>query len=85
MFQITNVKWGGEGLIYTASKDKTIKVWADGDGKLVRVLDKHAHWVNTLALNTDYVLRTGSYDHTGTAYPDPLEGTSPSFRMFDLF
>lgn len=24
---VTCVKWGGEGLIYTASQDKTIKVW----------------------------------------------------------
>ena len=26
---IACVKWGGEGLIYTASRDKTIKVWDD--------------------------------------------------------
>jgi ribosome assembly protein 4 len=25
---VTNVKWGGEGLIYTASQDRTIIVWA---------------------------------------------------------
>lgn len=35
----------------------------------------HAHWVNTLSLNTDYVLRTGAYDHTGKKYEDPAEGT----------
>jgi ribosome assembly protein 4 len=62
---ITQVKWGGEGLIYTASQDRTIKVWSDKDGKLVRTLTGHGHWVNTLSLNTDYVLRTGSFDHTG--------------------
>ena len=28
-------------------------------------LKGHAHWVNTLALSTDYVLQTGCYDHTG--------------------
>lgn len=28
-------------------------------------LKGHAHWVNTLALSTDYVLQTGPYDHTG--------------------
>lgn len=29
------------------------------------VLNDHAHWVTTLALSTDFVLRTGPFDHTG--------------------
>jgi len=29
----------------------------------VEELKGHAHWVNTLALSTDYVLRSGCYDH----------------------
>ncbi|RHY65489.1 hypothetical protein DYB30_006864, partial [Aphanomyces astaci] len=61
------LKWGGEGLLYSASRDRTIKVWAvEGDqvGKLVRTLVGHAHRINTLALNVDYVCRTGPYDHT---------------------
>lgn len=70
---VTCVKWGGEGLIYTASQDRSIKVHTP-EGKLVRVLMGHAHWVNTLSLNTDYVLRTGAFDHTGKQYDDPEEG-----------
>lgn len=31
---------------------------------MCRTLEGHAHWVNTLALNVDYVLRTGSF-HLG--------------------
>ena len=31
-------------------------------------LKGHAHWVNCLALSTDYVLRTGCYDHTGKQF-----------------
>ena len=28
------MKWGGTGLLYTASRDRTIKVWAvDGSGR----------------------------------------------------
>ncbi|KAI8833035.1 quinon protein alcohol dehydrogenase-like superfamily [Chytridium lagenaria] len=34
-----------------------------GGGKLVRVLEGHAHWVNHLALTTDFALRTGGFDH----------------------
>ncbi|KZC15080.1 Notchless protein like protein 1 [Dufourea novaeangliae] len=61
---VTCVKWGGSGLIYSASQDRTIKVWRAEDGILCRTLEGHAHWVNTLALNVDYVLRTGLY-HLG--------------------
>ncbi|KAF3424167.1 hypothetical protein E2986_07150 [Frieseomelitta varia] len=59
---VTCVKWGGCGLIYSASQDRTIKVWRADDGILCRTLEGHAHWVNTLALNVDYVLRTGPFN-----------------------
>ncbi|XP_076397285.1 notchless protein homolog 1 [Megachile rotundata] len=61
---VTCVKWGGNGLIYSASQDRTIKIWRAEDGILCRTLQGHAHWVNTLALNVDYVLRTGPF-HLG--------------------
>ncbi|KAL1445340.1 hypothetical protein MTO96_029240 [Rhipicephalus appendiculatus] len=56
---VTCVRWGGTGLIYTASQDCTIKVWR---ADTVRTLQCHGHWVNVLALNTDYVMRTGAFD-----------------------
>lgn len=59
---VTCVQWGGEGLIYSASQDRTVKVWRDTDGVLCRTLQGHGHWVNTMALNTAYVLRTGAYE-----------------------
>ena len=59
------VRWGGDGAIYTASSDRTIKVWNDQDGRLIRSLNEHSHWVNSLALSTDYVLRTGAFDVKG--------------------
>lgn len=59
---ISVVKWGGSGLLYTASQDRTVKVWRAADGVLCRTLEGHGHWVNTLALNTDYILRIGPFD-----------------------
>jgi len=59
---VTCLRWGGGGLIYTASQDRTIKVWRPTDGVLCRTLQGHGHWVNVLALNTDYVIRTGAFD-----------------------
>lgn len=59
---VTVVKWGGSGLLYTASQDRTVKVWRAEDGVLCRTLEGHAHWVNTLALNTDYILKIGAFD-----------------------
>lgn len=62
---VTKVLWGGEGSIYTASQDRTIKVWDAKTGMLTNDLKGHAHWVNCMALSTDYVLQTGCFDHTG--------------------
>ncbi|TMW45501.1 hypothetical protein DOY81_009416 [Sarcophaga bullata] len=58
---VTAVRWGGAGLIYTSSKDRTVKIWRATDGILCRTFTGHAHWVNNIALNTDYVLRTGPF------------------------
>jgi ribosome assembly protein 4 len=64
------LRWGGgggtdhpDGVLYSASRDRLVKVWSP-DGRLLQDLKGHAHWVNTLALSTDYVLQTGCYDHT---------------------
>ena len=38
---------------------------------MVRTLKGHGHWVNTLALSSEYVLRTGPHDHHGRAPADP--------------
>uniref|UniRef100_A0A5S6QHV3 WD_REPEATS_REGION domain-containing protein n=1 Tax=Trichuris muris TaxID=70415 RepID=A0A5S6QHV3_TRIMR len=59
---VTCVRWGGEDFIYSASHDRTIKMWRANDGVLCRTLSGHAHWVNTIALHTDYALRTGAFD-----------------------
>jgi len=59
---VTCVRWGGTGLIYSGSQDRTVRVWRADDGVLCRTLEGHGHWVNTLALSTDYVMRTGPFD-----------------------
>lgn len=63
---VTCVRWGGDGTIYTASRDRTIKMWRS-DGQFKGQLTGHAHWINSLALSSDHVLRTGPFDHTGRA------------------
>lgn len=69
---ISCVKWGGtggdKGTIITASHDKTLRIWDPVKGVLLHNLKGHAHWVNSLALSTDYVLRTG-YFEPGTQVP----------------
>lgn len=42
-------------------------------GARAQTLQGHGHWVNTLALSAEYALRTGPFDHTGTAPSDPAE------------
>lgn len=70
---VSCVKWGGMGLIYTASHDKTIKVWNAADGTLKHTLNAHAHWVNHLALSTDFVLRTAFHEHAPHENPSTEE------------
>ena len=42
---------------------------------LCRSLEGHGHWVNTMCLNTDYVIRTGAFEPSesfttaGRSYP----------------
>ncbi|KAL9124374.1 MAG: hypothetical protein Q9217_006293 [Psora testacea] len=61
---VSCVRWGGTGQIYSSSHDKTIKIWEATNGTLIHTLSAHAHWVNHLALSTDFVLRTAYHDHT---------------------
>jgi len=65
---VSCLRWSGEGFLYSGSRDTTLKVWRASDGALCSSLSQptsmsgHSHWVNTLALNTDYVMRTGHQD-----------------------
>lgn len=76
------MKWGGTGFIYTASQDKTIKVW-DSSGTLKHTLASHSHWVNHLALSTDFVLRTAYHDHTKQIPQTEEEKRSKAKQRFD--
>ncbi|KAL2642599.1 hypothetical protein R1flu_010186 [Riccia fluitans] len=80
---VTCVKWGGDGLIYSSSQDCTIKVWETTQGKLVRELKGHGHWVNTLALSTEYVLRTGPFDHTEKAFKSAEEIKQAALKRYN--
>lgn len=58
---VTCVKWSGEGPIYSASQDRTIRVWDPETGLVRTVIGGHGHWVNTMSLSTDAVLRCGAF------------------------
>ena len=108
---VTCIRWGGDGLLYSSSRDKTIKIWDTTQvptiyyleiinitdiffysfllilyyllkGKLIRTLEGHGHWVNTIALSTDFVLRTGFFDHTGRIPKDENQGMFINIRQF---
>lgn len=51
-------------------------------GVQCRTLQGHAHWVNTLALSTDYVLRTGAFEPaTATVNPQDLTGSCKAHNL----
>lgn len=54
---VTCVKWGGNGLIYSASQDRTIKVWRAEDVSYNRknILDKKQQIYIKLLKNSKYI------------------------------
>ncbi|KAL0296954.1 UNVERIFIED_CONTAM: protein JINGUBANG [Sesamum radiatum] len=66
---INAVVVSNDGVVYTGSADKTIKIWKKPDGgkkhSLVSTLEKHKSAVNALALSTDgSVLYSGACDRS---------------------
>jgi ribosome assembly protein 4 len=52
--------FGGNGIIYTASEDTTMATFGK-NGHKINDLKGHGHWVNSIASNVDFVLRTGAF------------------------
>lgn len=71
---VTCIKWSGEGVIYSASQDTTIKVWDPDTGQQLRSLARHGHWVNHLALSTDYAMRCGPFNPVKIGSEDSNKG-----------
>ncbi|KAH7821506.1 putative notchless protein [Monocercomonoides exilis] len=65
---VSCICWGGRGVIYTGSHDGNIFMWDGATGAHLGQFGRqrsHSHWVNTLAVSTDYALRVGPYDEDG--------------------
>ncbi|KAF4660344.1 Notchless protein 1 [Perkinsus olseni] len=59
---VTCLRWTGEDYIISGSRDRVLKAWSTKDGRMLREFKGHAHWVNTVCCNTDYVtLKTGCF------------------------
>jgi len=50
-----------------------------------RTLQGHGHWVNVLALNTDYVMRTGAFDPAKATLVHEHTGRHPHLVMNLVF
>ncbi|KAJ3010944.1 UNVERIFIED_CONTAM: hypothetical protein HDU68_001882, partial [Siphonaria sp. JEL0065] len=81
---VTCIKWGGTGLLYSASRDKSVRVWDAKDGKLVRVLEGHGHWVNSLAVSSEFLVRTGGWDHTGKKFKSTEEAHEAAVERYKM-
>jgi ribosome assembly protein 4 len=57
-------------------------VWETGEGKLIRTLKGHGHWVNTLALSSEYALRTGAFNHRGEAPAEPEAAKTAALERY---
>ena len=52
---------------------------------MCRTLEGHGHWVNTLALNSDYVIRTGAFDPKDATLVRTSSGLSSKHTYRELF
>jgi len=83
---VTQIRWSGDpnGLMYSASRDTTVKVWDTSTGRVIKDLKGHGHWVNTLALNTEQVMRSGPYDHAGArSFASPQEMRLRALSLYE--
>ena len=79
---VTCVRWSGEGLIYSSSRDCNIYVWETERGRLIKQLQGHGHWVNTLALSTEHALKTGPYDQKGRRPKEDEKAKQEAMKRF---
>ena len=80
---VTCMRWGGQGRLYTGSQDRTVKVWGVSDGSLLTTLQGHAHWVNHLALSTDYALRLNGHNEKGVRADDDDAYVAAAHERYD--
>ncbi|XP_074888966.1 notchless protein homolog 1 isoform X2 [Buteo buteo] len=67
---------GGSCAVWLCPAHPSLSRWFCFQGVLCRTLQGHAHWVNTMALSTDYVLRTGAFEPAeATINPQDVSGS----------
>jgi ribosome assembly protein 4 len=82
------LRWSGEradigGAVYSAGRDRVVMVWNPNEGTKLNELKGHAHWINTLALNTDYALQSGPYTHETDRFKDLEEKRAAAKKRYD--
>ena len=58
---VTKTLWTGENYIISCSEDQKISVY-DDKGCFLRGMRSHSHWVNTMSLSTEQILKRGCFD-----------------------
>lgn len=58
---VTKLLWTGGNEIISCSEDQKISVY-DNKGNFLRGMRSHSHWVNTMSLSTDHILKRGCFD-----------------------
>lgn len=79
---ITKAIWSGENFIYTCSQDKLVKVW-DESGNNVQTLKGHAHWINTMTINTEFLIRTGGFDDKKINFENKVEMSKYAAKRYN--
>lgn len=72
-----------QGLLYSGSWDKTLKVWRLSDSKCIESIAAHDDAINAVAVGFDGLVFTGSADGTVKAWRRELVGASTKHVLVD--
>ena len=82
---ISKAIWSGENYIYTCSQDKLIRVWKEDGTNISTLRGHHAHWINTMSLNSEFLLRTGPFDEKKIEFNSFSDKVEYSFKRYHKF
>lgn len=76
---VTKVLWSGANEIISCSEDQKICCF-DPKGTIIRELKRHSHWVNSMSLSTEHVLKRGCFEPGKT-----FEGKDKQAKALELY
>jgi len=70
---VTDIAWAGNNTLFSSGRDGTVVVFDVPKNCVKDIQRRHKHWVNSLALNSAHVIRSGPFTPKEMSIPVTLE------------